>query len=147
LTLVWILDVCIVIFWYIYFIPQFFWDTRRWIKSKTTIRSRKIPDPVSKQRIPVVWSVTSHLTHWKNWEKVWISQTGQPNMTVGYGVLIHTLYACSFLHFTYLLLATGLRMTVICLGLLPFITGISPYRKASSQYPRITWKELIQKHF
>jgi hypothetical protein len=26
-------------FWYIYFIPQFFWDTRRWIKSKSTIRS------------------------------------------------------------------------------------------------------------
>jgi hypothetical protein len=25
-------------FWYIYFIPQFFWDTRRWIKSKSTIR-------------------------------------------------------------------------------------------------------------
>jgi hypothetical protein len=39
---VWILDVCIVIFWYIYFIPQFFWDTRRWIKSKSTIRSIRV---------------------------------------------------------------------------------------------------------
>jgi len=50
MTLVWIWT-CVLWFLYIYFYSSIFWDTRRWIKSKSTIRS--IPDHPA--RSPVLY--------------------------------------------------------------------------------------------